>query len=521
MKKRGQLPNAQTYTIIFNGLADSNHPKLAVGEALKIYNAMLCSPRLRPNVKHLNAVLDVCAKAQDIESLFVTLRSATEERPPDNLTYTIILNALRYQQSNFPNPHTTLSEQEEAAAVKKSITQTISRAKLVWEEVMERWRKNEIIMDEELMCSMGRILLLGGGKETETILAMATETLGITKLKDGQPGLMPEEQRKKDRDTKDNGTGGSAPARPFALQKGTKSAQVSSSTEASNGSTGQQVVRFTANNTLSLLMRATANSRLTKLGARYWDYMTTMYGVNPDQKNYRDYLDCLFTGAASGKAARVLASMPPNITQPQAIRRGLLMCYFDNLNDKAFDNANVMLDAMTRKLRYPDPRCLTLYLDVALKARHRFSDEKNYPTQQDRDLGYGMQLFTAMDRIWEPFRLATNHITFDEGSFSAASPEEKSMRSYPARMELIGTAEAAQAVCDTMLSQRLLPVKSEEHKIIVGRRQVLGNSVMRWHRLAEHPGQAKNSRVQSAKTSIKAGRRRKVAKIVKWANQIG
>lgn len=494
MKKRAQLPNAQTYTIIFNGFAESNHPKLAVGEALKIYNAMLCSQRLRPNVKHLNAVLDVCAKAQDIESLFVTLRSATEERPPDNMTYTIILNALRYQLSNFPDPNTILSEKEEAVAIQKSITQTISRAKLVWEEVMERWRKNEIVMDEELMCSMGRILLLGGGKETETILTMVTEILGITKLKDGQPGLMPEEQRRKVRDTTNTGAEGSASRRQFALEQGTKSTKVPTSIETSNGSTGPQVVRFTANNTLSLLMRAIANSKLTKLGARYWDYMTTMYGVNPDQRNYRDYLDCLFTGAASGKAARVIASMPPKIIQPQAIRRGLLMCYFDNLNDKAFDNANTMLDAMTRTLRYPDPRCMTVYLDVALKVRHKFSDEKKYSTQQDRDLGYGMQLFTAVDRIWEPFRLATNHITFDEGPFSAASPGEKSMRSYSSRMELIELAEAAQAVCDKMLSQRLLPVKSEEHKITVGRRQVLCNSVTRWHQLAKHPGRAGNSR---------------------------
>lgn len=505
MKKRAQLPNAQTFTIIFTGLAESKHPKVAVGEALKIYNAMISSPRLKPNVKHLNAVLDVCAKAQDIESLFVALRSANTERSPDSLTYTIILNALRHQQSNSPDPNSTLKDEDQALAMAKSIEQTVSRAKLVWEEVMARWRKSEIVMDEELMCAMGRVLLMGGPRETEHILDMVTEILGITRLKDGQPGLMPEEQRKKVEITKNseqskeaeeignaNGAEHSAPGTSNALLN-TEPTNTSVRHVPSPRQPIQQpsVVRFAANNTLSLLMRALGNSRLTKLGARYWDYMTTIYAVNPDRRNFRDYLDCLFTGAASGKAARVIASMPAEILEAQAIRRGLLMCYFDNHNTQAFDNANTMFDTMTRKLRYPDPRCMQVYLDVALRAHAKFSDKEKYPTAQNRELGYGMQLFAAIDRIWEPLRLATNHLGFEDGPMSATSPQEKSQRSYNGRRALIEVAQTAQGVCDKMLSQRLLPVKSQEHKITVARRQVFSNCATRWHQLTESPDHAR------------------------------
>lgn len=511
MKKRAQLPNAQTYTMIFSGLAKSDHPKLAVAEALKIYNAMIHSQRIKPNTTHLNAVLDVCAKAQDIESLFLTLRTSTTDRPPDNRTYTIILNALRYQQSNFKDPSSGLTEKEEAVAMDKSQKQTISRAKLVWEEVMARWRQNEIEMDEELMCAMGRILLFGGTRETETIITMVTEILGITKLKDGQPGLMPGVEPKKDLSNdkmvqaedkkKPNEAGNSIES--VQCESSVTTPSIKSAKTVRNVGKPQTLIstpvqRFAANNTLSLLMRALANSRLTKLGARYWDYLTTIYGVVPDKNNYRDYLDCLFTGAASGKAARVIASIPSDIIGGGMVRRALLMCRFDHYNSQAFHNANTILDAMARNMRYPDPRCLKVYLDVALKAEHKFADKTRYPTQQDRNLGYGTQLFAAIDRIWELLRLAINHTGFANGPLSAAaaSPEEKSLRSYPERTMLIEVVETAQGVCDKMLSQRLLPLKSAEHKITVARRQVLNQNATRLYQQTRDHGRAGKVRVE-------------------------
>ena len=62
MKKRAQIPNAKTYTIIFRGCAQSLHPKLAVSEATRIYNFMLNLGSLKPNTIHMNAVLEVCAR---------------------------------------------------------------------------------------------------------------------------------------------------------------------------------------------------------------------------------------------------------------------------------------------------------------------------------------------------------------------------------------------------------------------------------------------------------------------------
>ena len=97
MKKRGQLPNVQTFTVLFRGCARSQHPKLAVAEAVKHYNMLMADKRLQPNSIHLNAVLNVCARAGDLDSMFLIADTVNDStRAPTAYTYTTILNALRH-----------------------------------------------------------------------------------------------------------------------------------------------------------------------------------------------------------------------------------------------------------------------------------------------------------------------------------------------------------------------------------------------------------------------------------------
>ncbi|KAF3769985.1 hypothetical protein M406DRAFT_23042, partial [Cryphonectria parasitica EP155] len=430
MKKRAQLPNAQTYTIIFKGCAQSIHPKLAVGEALKIYHAMLNSSRLKPNTIHLNAVLDVCARAQDLESMFVALRSASGIRAPNNLTYTIILNALRHQKSNYVNQNEDAKEQE--PAVKASIETTISRAKLVWDEVITRWKKGEIIMDEELMCAMGRVLLLGGAKETDSILEVVGEVLGITNLLDGQPETEPE------------------PPTPEPRRQ-----------MPSRSLTPRAMINVAGNNTLSLVMRALAQDKRTKLAARYWDFMSISYGIVPDRRNYRDYIDCLSTGASSSKAARVLASLPGDIPDGNLYRRGLLLCHFDTYNANAFQNATTIYDAMVRKLKVPDARCMKLYLQVSTSSYRGLRDTDKSSKEAGRAGAYGQQMLTALDRVWEPLRRATNALSYSDAATSSASPEEAWKRSHANREEVMEVAKRFVATSDKVLSQNLISKTDE------------------------------------------------------------
>ncbi|KAK7731607.1 hypothetical protein SLS63_005293 [Diaporthe eres] len=460
MKKRAQLPNAQTYTIIFKGCAESQHPKLAVGEALKIYNTMLSSSRLKPNVTHLNAVLDVCSRAQDLESMFVTLRSADKARAPNNWTYTIILNALRHQPSNYKDLPD--GSRPDGDAVKKSIETTIQRGKLVWDEVMSRWKKNEIIMDEELMCAMGRLLLLGGAKETESILALLSNVLGVPRLDQEQlsaPGQKP---------GSDQNNESQPPPVAKTQQQQEQQRQLQGPSKPMAGK-----------NTLSLVMKVLGLGRRTKLAARYWDYLTSTFGIVPDRWNYKHYLDSLSTGAASGKAARIIEGMPAEMVDGLVVRRGLLMCHFDAYNENAFENATVIFDAMMQKMRTPDAECMTLYLQVATSNYRKFDDRAKYPIESRAKLAYGRQMFTAIDRVWEPLRLATNALGFSDTAVTSKSPEETWKRDYSGRKSLLDVAKRVVAVSDKMISQSLVQRGSDDARVILIRRKIMNDYVHR------------------------------------------
>lgn len=530
MKKRAQLPNAQTYTIIFKGCAESKHPKQAVNEALKIYNAMLSSTRLKPNTIHLNAVLDACARAQDLESIFVTLRSASGLRAPNNLTYTIILNALRYQPNN--EVLASDSTEERKATVRASIQTTIERSRLVWDEVMTRWQNGEIIMDEELMCAMGRVLLLGGANETDAVLRIVCEVLGIEKLLDGGPALINEEGRKpvlekKQQRQEQKLVKSQAPPKnsiqPLQgwddVVNGPDSADDYSSKqpEKENLATRlfaaqiepRSMMKITGNNTLSLVMRALANDHRTKLAARWWDFMTLSYNVVPDQRNYRDYLTCLATGAASSKATRMLLSLPAHIPDANLYRRGLLLCHFDGFNDGAFANATAIFDAMVKKLRIPDARCLKLYLQVAVSSQRKFKNTTQFPNTAEAKLAYGMQIFTALDRVFEPLRRATNDMNFlDDGRKSSTA--DTALHLSAVQEEIMEVARKFALASDKVLSENLIPKAREEHKVVLYRLKIMREFIKR----QPHTNKAKTIRQRMKKSGMQkengpSGRRTK------------
>jgi hypothetical protein len=458
MKKRAQLPNAQTYTIIFKGCAESQHPKLAVGEALKIYNAMLSSSRLKPNVVHLNAVLDVCSRAQDLESMFVTLRSADKARAPNNWTYTIILNALRHQPSNYK----ALVGQggDDADTVHKSIETTVQRGKLVWDEVMARWKKNEIVMDEELMCAMGRLLLLGGAKETESILALLSNVLGVPRFDQEQLSATGQKSGSDENDIPQT-----APA-PKTQEPQKRQLQGPSKPMAGK-------------NTLSLVMKALGQGRRTKLATRYWDHLTGTFGIVPDKWNYKHYLDSLSTGAASGRAARLIKAMPAEMVDGLVVRRGLLMCHFDSYNENAFENATVIFDAMMQKMRTPDTECMKLFLQVSTSNYRKFDDRSKYPVESRAKLAHGRQMFNAVDRVWEPLRLATNALAFSDSTVTSKSPREAWRRDYAERKSLLDVVKRVVAVCDKIISKSLVQRGSDDARVVLIRRKVMNEYLQR------------------------------------------
>lgn len=456
---------------------------------------MLASSRLKPNQIHLNSMLELCARAQDIETLFLVLRSANGQRAPNNLTYTIILNALRYQRSNqlYPNE----DEKERKPAVEASIATTISRSKLVWDEVITRWKKGEIVMDEELMCAMGRVLLLGGAEETDSVLSVVGEVLGIVNLRDGEPGLLDPSAQKAARSKTPNKS--VEPQKPNRIEKADqfekfdKGEDFDSSRPKHTGDaplplppkanipTGPMAMaKMAGNNTLSLVMRALAQAKRTKLAARYWDYFLQTHNIEPDRRNYRDYIDCLSTGAASGRAARLLVSMPSTIADGNLYRRGLLLCHWDAFNDNSFENATIIHNAMVKKLRVPDTRCMKLYLQLAMSSYRKFEDKKKYPNQWDGKKAHAVQMSAALDHVWEPMRRVIGDLDYTGMAMTSATPEEAWKRLHPRRLEIIEVARKFVAASDKILSQGLLSKGDKDFQLTVNRRRIMQAFIDKW-----------------------------------------
>lgn len=394
--------------------------------------------------------------------MFVTLRSADTARAPNNWTYTIILNALRHQPSNFKDlPDRAGAESD---AVKKSKETTIQRGKLVWDEVLSRWKKNEIIMDEELMCAMGRLLLLGGAKETESILALLSDVLGVPRFDQEQ---LPNSVQK-----------------PVSNQNDESQSPPETKTPQKQPQQQQRQLQgpskpMAGKNTLSLVMKVLGLGRRTKLAAKYWDCLTSTFGVVPDKWNYKHYLDALSTGAASGKAAQIIQGMPADMVDGLVVRRGLLMCHFDAYNDKAFENATVIFDAMMQKMRTPDAECMTLYLQVATSNYRKFDNRSKYPIESKAKLAYGRQILDAIDRVWEPLRLATNALSFSDAAVNSKSPEETWKRNYSGRKSLLDVAKRVVAVSDKIISQSLVQRGSDDARVILIRRKIMNDHVHR------------------------------------------
>jgi len=168
MKKRAQKPEAQTYTIIFKGCAGHRESKQALSKVISIYYSMLSekSP-IKPNTIHLNAVIKMCARAQDLDAMFAIMSEMPEKglTAPNNLTYTTTINALRIDAVG--DLRNTLSPTQTTQYIQKSLL----NARGLWADLSKRWHRGDLWIDEELVAAMGRMLLIGKAYDWDDIMS--------------------------------------------------------------------------------------------------------------------------------------------------------------------------------------------------------------------------------------------------------------------------------------------------------------------------------------------------------------
>lgn len=432
MKKRAQYPNAQTYTIIFRGCAISSHPKLAVSEATRIYYSMLNSDRLKPNTIHMNAVLQVCAKTEDLDTLFSVAQSANNGlRAPNTLTYTTIINALRYTADK--RQHGIVSELD-IAELEKAKAKAIQQAKAIWEEVMSKWKDGSIIMDEELVCAMGRILLIGDYYDANAVEALISQTMARRPPK----RFPPEPENSGERYSKTENYNEITPDRHPTSDN--PKPQASGAPAISYATPGM--------NSLSLVLSALEKTGKTTKVEQYWNSFTGHHGVIPDANNWNQLFATLRRGKNSGKTAYYLQAMPTNLMTPKTFRIAMSTCLRDNLNPLAFKHATDVLCTMTARLNIPDLLVMRTYLRVAYaNKRHLMQASKdNYEAAM---LSWGEQLAAALDHLWKPYMIATREYGDD-------TPESND------KSELVALARKMIAVSDRIISGKMIPPEAGE-----------------------------------------------------------
>ncbi|KAG5963849.1 hypothetical protein E4U58_003417 [Claviceps cyperi] len=467
MKKRGQFPNVQTFTLIFAGCAKFQSPKIAVSETVKHYHLLMADERIKPNSIHLNAALNVCAKAGDLESMFLIADTADDStRAPNAFTYTTILDALRANVSKDLRLKILPKEQLE-----RHVKKVVDRSRSLWMEVMMRWEKGRLRLDEKVVCAMGRNILLSWKlDDRREILDLVQKTMDIPNLdKDPKAAdrllgtstnsilVSPQDQ-----DPSQGLSEGSIQGSPESLQDTTTDDSNDSNKISSEATALKSNSRYAlpGRNTLALILTALSFSRITTCGIKYWNVMVRHYGIVPDRDNWYRLLGMLRAGKASAQAASVVNLLPKEYVSSLPYKIAMQTCIRDNVNPNATKNALQVLKSMVTRLPVLDVQVIRLYLRVALVCHHHLRHRAKKGDQVGAKREYGIQITSALENIRETYWLLHEHY------FQVVKPKDAQERDvlYKDQREVIALARFMHALCDKVVLEKMLP-EAELNKV--------------------------------------------------------
>ena len=408
MKKRAQRPDAYTFTILFRGLAKHIEFPKNLERALAIYESMYASNSpVQPNIAHTNAVLTVCAQRADIDTM-LGIAARLPDRGPraaDNRTYTLFFNTLKTTLWKTNLEMASRMPKEEGQIDHENIRRrhrATLQGRRMWCDVVERWSKNDILVDEELVCSLGRLLLLGANsRDPDDILSLVEQTMGIERL------IPPLSDPKREHYRTAIGAHDDVPLiddvseitvenpDPSASSpESLVSTQVHlSSPSPSNPSVGQsdestppfaplvsmkklRIFARPGRNTLSLLMDACIRMRSPAAANKYRVLLTDpsgLYKVVPDTENLHTYLRLLRHSRNSAKASDLVGDIiknppPGGGASAKTFRIAMSTCVRSIKNPKVGEHAGKVLHLMTQHLEEPDVKVCEMYISVLSRA---------------------------------------------------------------------------------------------------------------------------------------------------------
>jgi hypothetical protein len=403
MKKRTQNPDAHTYTIIFRGCAE--HPEVdnALAKVLAIYQSMLMekSP-IKPNTIHMNAVIKMCARAQNMDALYTISGQMPDKgiRAPNNLTYTTMINAIR--MSAITEARTDLSPMQKRHNIHKAIL----HARPMWEDITKRWREGDIWIDEELVCTMGRLLLLGDQMDCDDIFSLIKQAMNIPRQvprRRGSREMIEPGSQGRIRAIQEEGT--EAPTSDMQSEATGELLEITSVdqfkpfTPAKPPPAATSVYARPGQNSLSLLMQACIALRLKDPATKYWKIFTQEAGVRPDKENFHVYLRILRYARSSTETVQLLQQMPKEDMEQKTFRIAMSTCERDKNNRHAFSNAGKVLDLMQTALEIPSIPVLHSYMHVAIFSTAYSPKVSSTSSDEPSKRAQGQQILRALDRL--------------------------------------------------------------------------------------------------------------------------
>lgn len=392
MKKRAQLPDAYTFTILFRGLSWYPHLAQSTARVLSIYQSMFAenSP-VRPSIIHTNAVLKVCALANDVDAMLgiAAVLPTRGSGAPDNLTFTTILNAIRSKASGEMSPRNATSAEENTE--RNAITTlAVQQGRRLWLEVRQRWISGDLRVDEEFVCAMGRLLLLGSeAQDQDDILSLLEQTMGIPRQIARRTDLALGRAEKAPGPSND-------PELPPPLSADVELETLLSAPKENDRLPRAPSDRFAplpfaatptrsavrpGRNTLSLVLDACIHLKYVRAAQNYWGLLTSPdgnYKLIPDSENYHMYLRLLRLQRSSKLAVELVNEMRSGDLTGKAgavgiktFRIALSCCVRDINNKESIHHAAKLVRMMMDTLPYPDAKALSMYLHVALNQKPR------------------------------------------------------------------------------------------------------------------------------------------------------
>jgi hypothetical protein len=302
----------------------------------------------------------------DMDALWGVAAKIPETGPgaANATTYNTIINAIR--QNMLLNAPRDESDEEAAARKERGIME----ARRLWEDIAGKWRSADLVIDEELVCSMGRLLLLGARpRDWDDVLSLVEQTMDIPRL---VPRLGTAERKEAGFPQL------RAPNVPDDYKFDDEHLAPGESTQR-----GEEFLPFTGNilkrlafvrpgnNTLSIVQEACLKIAAPKAAEQYWDMLAdpAAYGVVPDLNNLNQRLRNLRQNRASASAVKLLKEdmVDKGIQlRPGTLRIAMSTCVRDKNNHNSLRHASQILQIMLQTLEDVDAKAVGMYADLAI-----------------------------------------------------------------------------------------------------------------------------------------------------------